>query len=156
MKDLIVYTDGACSQNGTWNGGWAFKIVDDISICISGPDVETTNNRMELKAAVEALKYVFSKEMHKGKRVLIHADSAYVVNAFKQNWIGPWLKNGWINSKKEPVKNKDLWMELLDNIDLISKDNIGEVGFVKVAGHSNDQHNIDVDRAAVLACKSIK
>jgi 6-phosphofructokinase 1 len=97
----------------------------------------TTNQRMELQAAVEAL-----KQVPVGSRVRLHSDSAYLVNCFNQSWMDRWLKNGWRNAKGEAVENRDLWEELLE---LSSK---REVQWVKVKGHSTDQDNNHADLLA--------
>src|SRR5699024_1643352 len=104
VKTVIVYTDGACSGN-PGPGGWAallqWKGKEKV---ITGGDSETTNNRMEMRAVIEALKAV-----NQPCRVKIHSDSALIINAFKQGWIDGWLKRGWKKANKKPVENQDLW-----------------------------------------------
>lgn len=133
-----IYTDGACSHNGTWQGGWGVVVVkgDEVIHQFGGSEKETTNNRMEMMAFIGALKYLDEHGL-KGK---IYTDSAYVMNAFKQDWVTNWKRNGWRNSKKEPVKNQDLWKEMLTFF-------IPEI--VKVKGHSTDKYNNMVDAIAV-------
>lgn len=135
---IHIYTDGACSHNGTWDGGWGVVITDGQEILSSfgGGEKNTTNNRMEMTAFLEALKYLNDK----GKKGVIYTDSAYVHNAFKNDWIVNWRRNGWLNSKKEPVKNRDLWEEMLMY-------QIPEI--VKVKGHSTDIFNNEADLIAV-------
>jgi ribonuclease HI len=142
MKEVIIYTDGACSGN-PGPGGWgAVLIFNDVKKEISGGSKDTTNNIMEMTAVIESLKML--KEPCK---VTLYSDSAYVVNAFEQNWIEGWIKKGWINSKKEPVKNRELWEEL---ILLTEKHN---VSFKKVKGHSTNELNNRCDYLATTAAK---
>ena len=141
-----VYTDGAC-KNNPGKGGWAFIILDNENKQLSegvGSDKETTNNRMEMQAVISAL-----ETTNIGEKVEIYSDSAYVVNCFKDNWIAGWKKRGWVNSKRKPVENRDLW-ESMDL--LVSQRN---VDFIKVKGHSNDQYNNKVDQMASDAAKGI-
>ena len=123
-----IYTDGACSGN-PGPGGWGAVIFDekDKQNNISGKVKETTNNRMELVAPIMALKKIRSKS-----DVVIFTDSTYVKNGITE-WIKKWEKNNWKNSKKEPVKNKDLWIKL----DNLCKDN--KIIWKWVKGHSNNK-----------------
>jgi ribonuclease HI len=142
MKEVTIYTDGACSGN-PGPGGWgAVLIFNDVKKEISGGSKDTTNNIMEMTAVIESLKML--KEPCK---VTLYSDSAYVVNAFEQNWIDSWIQKGWINSKKEPVKNRELWEEL---IELINKH---DVSFKKVKGHSTNELNNRCDYLATTAAK---
>tara|TARA_B110001452_G_scaffold211245_1_gene181711 strand:+ start:153 stop:578 length:426 start_codon:yes stop_codon:yes gene_type:complete len=103
---IKIYTDGSCLKN-PGNGGWAAIINDDGDIKkVSGNAKNTTNNRMELMAPINAL-----KEMDPNKQIEIYTDSQYVKLGITK-WIKTWLKNNWKTSKKEDVKNKDLWLEL--------------------------------------------
>ena len=142
MEKVTIYTDGACSGN-PGPGGWGTILMyKDIKKEISGGSENTTNNVMELTAVIEGLKMLkFPCE------VKIYSDSAYVVNAFTQKWIYGWLKNGWKNSSKEPVKNKELWEELYN----LTK--IHEVEFIKVKGHSDNEYNNRCDELARNAIK---
>ena len=107
MKSVTIYTDGACSGN-PGPGGWgAVLIYGEIEKEISGAMNNTTNNIIEITAVIEALK-LLKVECD----VKIYSDSAYVVNSFNQGWIYNWMKNNWRTSNKEPVKNKELWIEL--------------------------------------------
>ena len=100
MEEVIIYTDGACSGN-PGPGGWgAILMINENKKEISGGNKNTTNNVMELTAVIEALKL-----LKRPCNVNLYSDSAYVVNAFLQNWILGWIKNGWKNSNKEDVKN---------------------------------------------------
>ena len=146
MKKVIIYTDGACSGN-PGAGGWAaILIYGTAKKEISGGTVNTTNNRMELTAAIEALKMLKEPCM-----VDLHSDNAYMVNAFNNDWIASWKKRAidfdgkkiWINSSQKAVENQDLWKELCA---LVDKNN---VKFVHVNGHSNNEYNEMCDTLAV-------
>ena len=137
---INIYTDGACSGN-PGPGGWGVYIDNNGLIKeISGSELETTNNRMELKAVIEALKNFDSKV-----NINIFTDSKYVMDGANK-WIINWKKNDWKNSKKEPVKNKDLWLEL-DNLLEICK-----VKWTWVKGHNGNYGN---ERADYLATSAI-
>ena len=124
MEEVTIYTDGACSGN-PGPGGWgAMLMYKGNKKEISGGKENTTNNVMELTAVIEGLKLLKFP-----CKVKLYSDSAYVVNAFNQKWIYGWIKNGWKNSSKEPVKNKELWQELYE----LTKTH--EVEFIKVKGH---------------------
>ena len=139
----IIYTDGACSGN-PGPGGWGAVIFDEKNKQnnISGKVKETTNNRMELIAPIMALKKIKSKS-----HVVIFTDSTYVKNGITE-WIKKWEKNNWKNSKKEPVKNKDLWIRLNN---LCQKNN---VVWKWVKGHSNNKYNNLADELATEAIKN--
>lgn len=107
---------------------------------LSGFEAATTNNRMEIMAAVEALRALKSP-----CHVKLHSDSAYLVNAFLQNWLGNWQRNGWVNSKKDPVENQDLWRELL----AVAKPH--RVEWIKVKGHADNPYNNRCDELARAA-----
>ena len=137
MKKVNIYTDGACSQN-PGPGGWgAVLIYGDKKKELTGGDPKTTNNRMELTAAIEAL-----SKLKEPCRVKLHTDSAYMANCFKQKWYVNWEKRGWVNSRKEPVENKDLWQKLLQEV------RRHDVEFVKVKGHSDVELNNRCDELA--------
>lgn len=142
MEEVIIYTDGACSGN-PGPGGWGSILMYKGSKKeISGGKEDTTNNVMELTAVIEGLKLLKFP-----CKVKLYSDSAYVVNAFIQKWIYGWLKNGWVNSNKEPVKNKELWQELYN----LTK--VHEVEFIKVKGHSDNEYNNRCDELARNAIK---
>lgn len=141
MDNVTIYTDGACSGN-PGPGGWgAILMFGENTKEISGGKKDTTNNVMELTAVIEALKL-----LKRPCNVDLYSDSAYVVNAFLQNWIWGWIKKGWINSNKEEVKNKELWQELVN----LTK--VHNVTFHKVKGHSDNEFN---NRCDELARKAI-
>lgn len=146
----VLYTDGACSGNpgkGGYGGVYLPKLNSNLE-CLefSGGDDNTTNNRMELMAVIEGLKLIEDKEesglKEKGEKVKVYSDSAYVVNAFNQNWLNNWKKNGWRSSGGGEVLNIDLWKELLS---LTEK---REVEFIKVKGHSDNMLNNRCDALA--------
>jgi ribonuclease HI len=114
MIKIEVYTDGSCSGN-PGPGGWSFVMLENEleKKRVSGSEVETTNNQMEMMAAIKAFEELEKTEFSEQISVNIISDSAYLVNAFVQDWISGWLKNGWINSRKEPVANKELWESLI-------------------------------------------
>ena len=107
MKITKVYTDGACSGN-PGSGGWGVVILDDKVKIYNGSENETTNNRMELKAAIMGIKNADTTT-----EITIYTDSKYVKDGIT-NWIKNWKKNNWITASKKPVKNQDLWKELDD------------------------------------------
>lgn len=140
MKEIVIYTDGACSGN-PGPGGWGVVLFyGENKKELSGYEEETTNNRMELMAAIQAL-----QALKEPCSVKLHSDSAYVVNCFKQGWHKNWVKNGWKNSKKQPVENQDLWKQLLTLME------IHQVEYIKVKGHSDNQWNNRCDELATGA-----
>ena len=132
MKEVILYTDGACSGNPGVGGWGAILMYGAESREISGGCSYTTNNKMELTAVIEGL-----KRLKEPCVVHVYSDSAYVVNAFLQNWISGWEKREWRN-----VKNPELWHEL------ISLTNVHKVTFHKVKGHSDNEYNNRCDELA--------
>ena len=132
MKRVTLYTDGACSGN-QGRGGWgAILIYGSYRKELSGGEQVTTNNKMELTAVIEGL-----KALNEPCEVDVYSDSAYVVNAFLQDWISGWIRRGWKN-----VKNIELWNEL---IALTEKH---KVHFNKVKGHADDELNNRCDELA--------
>ena len=143
MKEIVMYTDGSCSGN-PGPGGWAaVMIYGDYQREVAGAEPETTNNRMELTAAIEGL-----ATLKEPCQVLLHTDSAYMQNAFTKGWIDNWQKNGWKTSSKKPVENKDLWKKLIR----LSKKH--RIVWKKVKGHSDDELNNLVDRLCVEVRKN--
>ncbi len=137
-KRVMIYTDGACSGN-PGPGGWgAILIYGGTEKAMSGYSPDTTNNRMELTAAIEAL-----KALRYPCAVELYSDSSYLVDAFNNGWIRGWKLNGWRNSSKDEVKNRDLW-EQLDKLA-----GIHEVNWIKVKGHSDNELNNRCDKLAV-------
>ena len=135
-----IYTDGACSGN-PGPGGWgAILRYGENEKELSGGAAETTNNRMELSAAIEAL-----RALKRPSRVRIHTDSTYVKDGITK-WIVNWKRNGWRTAAKKPVKNVDLWQDLYDAL----KDHDVEWHWVKGhAGHSENERADALARSAV-------
>lgn len=143
MKEVTLYCDGACSKN-PGPGGWgSILIYKGNEKELSGYCELTTNNQMEITAALNGL-----KALKEPCKVDIYTDSAYVCNAFLQNWIYGWLKNGWVNSKKEPVKNKELWQELYEMT------RFHNVTWHKVKGHADNIYNNRCDKLATTEYKN--
>jgi len=137
---IEMFTDGACRGN-PGPGGWGVVMLDgDAAHEISGSEALTTNNRMELMAAIEGL-----RQVNPGTVVSVHTDSQYVKNGI-QSWVSNWKANGWRTASKQPVKNKDLWLQL----DALSRDR--EVQWHWVKGHSGHPQN---ERADALANRAI-
>ena len=144
MDEVTIYTDGACSGN-PGPGGWgAILMLGENRKEISGGSENTTNNIMELTAVIEALKI-----LKRPCKVNVYSDSAYVVNAFLQNWIVGWQKNNWKTSGKTDVKNKELWQ------DLIELTQMHNVTFHKVKGHADNEYNNRCDELARNAISSL-
>ena len=136
---IKIYTDGSCLEN-PGKGGWAVIINDNGNIKkINGSEKNTTNNRMELMAPINALKNMNSKE-----EINIYTDSQYVKLGITE-WINTWIKNDWQTSKKEVVKNKDLWIELYN------LNNSLNVKWNWVKAHAGDLLNEEVDLLAKKA-----
>ena len=151
MEKVSLYTDGACSSN-PGPGGWAvvFKTEGEVET-ISGLDLSTTNNKMELKAAIEAYKKALTLKINDPRdrtEYEIVSDSAYVVNTVSNDWIGNWMRNGWKNGKGEKVKNIGLWKEMWFLLEVAKAANFN-VKFRKVKGHSGEPMNEIADRVAV-------
>lgn len=144
MKEVVLYTDGACSGN-PGNGGYAsILIYNGFEKVISGSERDTTNNRMELTAVIKGL-----ESLKEPCSVSVYTDSQYIVSAFNMGWINDWVKRGWKTADKSPVKNVDLWQSLLS---LLEKH---LVNFVKVKGHSDNAYNNRCDKIAVNEYKKL-
>ena len=145
MKTVMIYTDGACSCN-PGPGGWAaILIYGEKKKEICGGETETTNNRMEMLAVINGLKALKVK-----CKANVYSDSAYVVNSITNGWIYGWAKNGWKKADNKPVKNRELWEELLS---LLKKH---EVEFFKVKGHADDELNNRCDFLARAEAEKVK
>ncbi len=139
MTKVTIYTDGACSKN-PGPGGWgAILMYNDIKKEISGGENPTTNNKMELMAAIKALSM-----LKMPCEVDLYSDSAYLINCFNNNWLKSWKEKNWVNSKREPVKNVELWVKL----DELSK--IHKINWIKVKGHADNIYNNRCDELARL------
>ena len=153
MSNIVIYTDGATSGNGKENaaGGWGWYDIDkdegDWGSIITG----ATNQICELTAVLEACRYAEMRLKNASSvgifplpQVEIRSDSAYLVNCYKDKWYVNWCKNGWKNSKKEPVANKELWEEIIPYFEDCC------FTFTKVKGHSGEEGN---EMADLLACR---
>ena len=139
---IKIYTDGSCLIN-PGNGGWAAIINDDGKVIkISGSEKDTTNNKMELMAPIKAL-----QKIKKNKQVEIYTDSKYVKLGITE-WIHKWIKNNWQTSKKEQVKNKELWVQLYN----LTK--TSEINWIWVKAHAGNALNEEVDLLAKKAAES--
>ncbi len=145
MKNIILYTDGACSGN-PGKGGWgAILKYGNHEKVLSGGEKETTNNRMELLAVIKGLEALKEK-----CSIEIYSDSAYVVNAFLQGWLSAWKENNWKTSSKKDVLNIDLWKRLDQ---LLNKH---EVEWFKVKGHADNELNNRCDKLARAEIEKLK
>jgi ribonuclease HI len=139
---IKIYTDGSCLSN-PGNGGWAAIINNDGNILkISGSEKDTTNNKMELMAPIRAL-----QKINKDVQVEIYTDSKYVKLGITE-WVHKWMKNSWLTSKKEPVKNKELWVELYNLTESF------EINWIWVKAHAGNPLNEEVDLLAKKAAES--
>ena len=137
MKQVIAYTDGACSGN-PGPGGWgAILMYKENKLEISGYEAQTTNNRMELLAAIRVL-----SALKEPCAVQLYSDSSYLINAFQKHWLDNWQRRNWIKSDKKPVENQDLWKELL------RLSAIHRVEWIKVKGHADNPYNNRCDELA--------
>jgi ribonuclease HI len=143
---IIIYCDGACSGNQSSNnvGGWGVVLKYKQHVKeLYGGERNTSNQRMELTACIKALQAITARD----KRIEVYSDSAYLVNCMNQRWYERWQRNGWKNAKKQPVENKDLWMQLLELAGQY------DVTFKKVEGHAGIELN---ERADALAQRGIQ
>ena len=146
MGKVEIYTDGACSGN-PGAGGWAAKLMFGAEFKeISGFDAETTNNRMELLAAIRGLEAL----KRAGDVVELYSDSAYLVKAVQNGWIANWQRNGWKTADKSPVKNRDLWEQLIELNEKFRPK------YIKVKGHADNPHNNRCDELAVAEIRRNK
>ena len=144
MKEIIIYTDGACSGN-PGPGGWAALLIyNDIRKTISGNELDTTNNRMEIMAALEALRQL--KSPCKGK---LFTDSNYLKQGITE-WISKWKSNNWRGSDKKPIKNIDLWQALDEEVKK------HQIDFYWIKAHNGTEENELVDKLARAECEKIK
>ena len=137
MKQVELYTDGACSGNPGPGGYAAILNYKGTEKIVSGGEEQTTNNRMELTAVIRGLEALKEKCM-----VDIYTDSAYVCNAINNKWLEDWQLNGWKNAQKKAVQNKELWLKLLELI------TYHKITFYKVKGHADNEKNNRCDKIA--------
>lgn len=145
MKQITIYTDGACSGNPGDGGYGAILMYGDYVKEISGGESNTTNNRMEMKAVIEALAM-----LKEPCEVEVYSDSAYVVNAFNENWIDNWCARSWRKADGKAVMNVELWQALIKLTSMHS------VKFVKVKGHSDNKYNNRCDELARRAIDKLR
>ncbi|MBO5136469.1 MAG: ribonuclease HI [Clostridia bacterium] len=139
LKEVEIFTDGACSGNPGPGGYGVILRYNGREKELSGGEAETTNNRMELTAAIEGL-----KALKESCKVTLYSDSKYLVDAVNEGWVYKWEENGWMRTKREPALNPDLWEELLALMDE------HEVTLVWVKGHDGHPENERCDKLAVM------
>ena len=138
MKDVTIYTDGACSGNPGPGGYAAILIYNGVEKEISGGEKDTTNNKMELLGVIEGLKM-----LKEPCNVKLYSDSAYIINSINNGWLNSWRMNNWIKKDKSEVKNIDLWEEIVKMMEY------HKIEFIKVKGHSTNEYNNRCDKLAV-------
>ena len=146
MKTVEIYTDGACSGNPGIGGWCAILMYNGHEKVVSGYNKDTTNNRMEVFAAIQGLAQLKEKCI-----VNLYSDSAYLVNAINNKWLEGWKNNNWKGADKKEVKNIDLWLALIAKM----KDH--QVNFIKVKGHSDNEYNNKCDvvaRGEIIQCQN--
>ena len=149
-----IYCDGAVSNNGYENavGGWAYVILDDKNTVLfeeNNFEKYATNNKMELYSCYKGLDKLLTEiTLEEEDKVEVYTDSAYLHNCYSQKWYLSWMKNNWLNSKKQPVANKSLWQLIIPFFEN------EKVDFFKVKGHNNNYWNEYVDSLAVAAKKN--
>ncbi len=145
MKEVTLYTDGACSGN-PGPGGWgAILIYKDYKKEMSGGEKETTNNKMELTAAIEGLSALKEK-----CRVKLYSDSKYLIDGITKDWARSWRAKGWKKSDGKPALNVDLWEKILE------LDEYHEIEYIWVKGHAGNPYNERCDRLAVAFYENLK
>ena len=137
MKKVTIYTDGACSGNPGAGGWGAILFYKDTKREISGYSENATNNQMELTAAIKAL-----DKLKQPCEVELYSDSAYLINAFNEDWITKWQMNGFRNANKKPVQNVELWQQLIEF------NNTHKITWIKVKGHADNEYNNRCDQLA--------
>ncbi len=143
---VTIFSDGACAPNPGF-GGWGAVLLSEQHGArkeISGAEAETTNNRMELTAAIKAL-----ETLKKPCVVELFTDSQYVRNAFAEGWLDKWQRNGWMSAGRKPVLNEDLWRRLIE------LGAVHEIHWHWVRGHAENEHNNRADQLAVAARESL-
>ena len=138
MKNIQIYTDGACSGN-PGKGGWgAVLVYKSVEKELSGAEENTTNTRMELTAVIKAL-----KQLKEPCKVVLTTDSKYVCDSINKGWVYSWQQNNWKKADKKPALNVDLWEQLLELLQ------IHQVDFMWVKGHNGHKYNERCDQLAV-------
>lgn len=151
--NLEIYTDGSLKKVGNTMtfGGWSFIVTRENEKLFeaAGGECGTTNQRMELEAICAALEYATSIR-RPNEKVIIYSDSAYAINCYLQEWYVNWQTNGWLNAKKEPVANQDLWYKIIPYFDNFWYD------FKKVSGHSGIYWNEECDKLAQTYAEQLR
>lgn len=142
MKEVTIYTDGACSGNPGPGGYGTVLICNGVKKELSGGYLDTTNNRMEIMGVLKGL-----EALKHPCKVTVYSDSKYVVDAIEKGWLANWKKNNWTKSNKEKVLNIDLWKRLLILMEL------HDVSFTWVKGHHTSEENNRCDQLAVQASR---
>ena len=151
--DLEIYTDGSLKRRGhsMTFGAWGFIVVQDgkeiYEAC--GTKYDTTNQQMELEAVIQALEYITSIR-RPNERIAIYSDSAYIINCYNEEWYVKWMMNGWVNSKKENVANRDQWQQIIPYFDNFW------YTFKKVPAHSDVFWNERCDKMVQNAAENFK
>ena len=140
MKQVIIYTDGACSKNPGPGGYGVVLIYQEHTKEVSGGEGHTTNNRMEITAAIKGL-----EALKQRCQVIIYSDSKYLVNSMSKGWVARWKRRGWMRNKREPALNTDLWERLLKLCE-----------FHKVNFHWVSSDNEEINRCHHLAQEAIR
>jgi ribonuclease HI len=165
-KVLNIFTDGSSHNNGEWTGigGWGAVLIyshlpskeelktkfaeDKYTLELYAGEDPTTNQRMEIKSVIEAFKRITNYKTP----VYVYSDSAYLINCMNQGWWHGWMTNGWKNSKKEPVANRDLWEELIE----IMQNEFMNITWTKVKGHRDTYYNNRADQLAGQGTQEMK
>lgn len=145
MKEVEIFTDGACSGNPGPGGYGVILRYGNREKELSGGAAETTNNRMELTAAIEGLSALREK-----CRVILYSDSKYLIDSIEKGWVYKWKENGWMRNKKEKAQNPDLWEKLIALFEY------HDVELVWVKGHDGHKENERCDNLAVLQSQKFK
>lgn len=152
---ITIYSDGSCSDNQSKEnfGGYGFIIVLDQErfVMMHGSEVNTTNNRMEMQAVIQALGIVTAHKEGRSLPIKLHTDSAYISNCFKNKWYETWRDNGWRTSKKKAVDNQDLWVKMIELYE-----SHGSVEIIKVKGHKGIELNEVADKLATHGTERAK
>lgn len=152
LSEIVIYTDGSSKKIGDHLfGGWAYEILKDEKVLRSdsGSADSATNQQMELKAAIESLNFIKHRR-DIDEKVVLYSDSAYLINCWQQEWWINWQRNGWVNAKKQPVANQELWLELIPFFENKNYE------FRKVKGHDTNIFNDDCDKLAQAAAEELK
>ena len=153
MPVIEIYTDGSAKgykKKTKGYGGWAFVHVkgNEVTLRVSGSEEKTTSNRMELTAVLKGLLALGWEEQQ--SKVVVYSDSAYTVNAFRDNWIKKWEENGY-QTKQGKLKNKDLWMPLITVVKQFSN-----IEFIHVKGHNGNKYNEEADKMAQYEAEQLR